>query len=328
MDRIESKKGKVLFAISLGDDLTKSEVKERTGLSMSTVISSVDILAKEGWITSEEERVATGGKPHAVLNVRRDAVAYGVSYRAGGLYAVAADVKGRILCSERREAREGVPPKKEVLSLFGALSAKAPPPRALAVALNSSDREEMLAELEKSYSLPVIPTSNTAALAYRALWRGGEYPLAILGVGNRVKCALLGEKECRTADLSDHPSLGAFTGEGSCRALLSASRVARRLANKDFNGVYLAEEDGATECRDISAYSRALIVAISGLTESVELFAAPRAIGLFGEYLTEGFFERIRAQARTRAPLFRECPEGEKFALGAALAAIIERVLS
>ena len=55
--------------------------------------------------------------------------------------------------------------------------------------------------------------------------------------------------------------------------------------------------------------------------------AAPREIRLFGEYVTRGFFDRIRARLPD-LPLSREEAEGEDFAVGAGIAALTERVFS
>lgn len=62
---------------------TKLCVKQHSGLSMSTVLRAVDLLAKEGWITVDAHPVPSGGKPHAELKPSERAV-YGAVRTAAG----------------------------------------------------------------------------------------------------------------------------------------------------------------------------------------------------------------------------------------------------
>ena len=107
MDRIKDNCRKVLFAVAAGQDLSKLEIKERTSLSMSTVISSVDRLVKRGLITFSEERSPRGGKMRSVINARPSARAYGISYKSGTLTATATDLKGEEKESVSQEVAEG-----------------------------------------------------------------------------------------------------------------------------------------------------------------------------------------------------------------------------
>lgn len=327
-DRIPTKRGRALYAIACGEHSTKLDVKERAGLSMSTVIASVEALRREGLITVSERRVATGGKPHSVIDVASNKCVYGVSFRAGVLYAVALDLRGTVVARRSLTPSEGVSPSLAVSTLLSRLSESAPPPLVLGLALRVSDREEMVARLSEEQGAEVLPASGVLSLAYRALWRGSPYPLAVIGVGNHVKCALLDGGSCRSVDLSELTLSPAFSANGAgVAALLSPSRVCYALREKRFDGNFSAIGGDLRECGDLSEYSSLLVRAFSGVIEVVNAFAAPRELRLFGEYLTPAFFDRIRS-ALGSLSLVREEADGAELAVGAAIAALTERVFS
>ena len=327
-DRIPSKRGRALYAIACGEHSTKLDVKERAGLSMSTVIASVETLRREGLITVSERRVATGGKPHSVIDVSPNKCVCGVAFRAGALYGAALDLGGRVIARRSLTPSEGVSPFLAVSTLLSRLSESSPPPLILGLALNVADREEMIARLSEEQGVEVLPSSGVLSLAYRALWRGSPYPLAVIGVGNHVKCALLDGGSCRSVDLSELTLSPTFAASGTGTAsLLSSSRVCHVLREKCFGGHFSAIACDFRECRDLSDYSSLLVRAFSGVIEAVNAFAAPREIRLFCEYVTPAFFDRIRS-ALGSLPLVREEADGSELAVGAAIAALTERVFS
>ena len=168
--------------------------------------------------------------------------------------------------------------------------------------------------------------TNTEAVAYRALWRGGAYPLAVIGIGRRVKCAFLGEGRRWIADLSDLTLAPAFSEERGIGALLSAPRVERTLFDRAYGGHYLFEKGDLRECRDLSDYSRTLAFAIAELVKGVNVLTEPKEIRLFGDYVTRGFFERISESCPV--PVIREEADGDGFACGAAIAAMTENLFN
>lgn len=327
-DRIPSRRGKALYVIACGERLTKLDVKARAGLSMSTVLSAVDSLRRAGLITLSERRVPSGGKPHSVIDVAQDRCAYGVAFRAGVLYAVALDLRGKVVARRSLTPSEGVSPLLAVSTLLSRLSESAPAPLAVGLAVNAVGREELVARLSEEYGAAVLPMTGTLALAYRALWQGAPLPFAVIGVGSRVKCAILGEADSRSVDLSDLTLSPAFSEDGAgVGALLCSSRVCRDLSEQRFDGRFSVEKGDLVACRDLSDYSSLLIRAFSGVIDVVNALIAPREIRLFGEYVTSSFFDRIRS-AREGVALVREEADGVGFAVGAATAALTEGVFN
>ena len=319
--------GKVLFAIASGSDLTKLEIKKRTALSMSTVLSSVDELVRRGLVTMGERRVERGGKPHAVINVHPDRRTYGISYKSGVLTAYAMGLRGEGKESLFREPQPTRSPSESVSDLVRDLSKKAPAPTAIGLALNGEYRDSIAQDISQHFGVPVILTTNTASVAYRALWQGGRLPLAVIGLGQSVKCAVW-DREMRAFDLGDLPSSPAFASSDGCRALLSASKVEAALRDARFDDIFTVESGKVIPCRTQGAYARALALSIASLCRMVCRMLQPSELLLFGEYLSAGFFDRIKSLADLPGELRLLDLSREDFAQGAASCALIERVLS
>ena len=319
--------GRVLYAIASGQDMTKLEIRERTGLSMSTVISGVEELVRREWITFTEVKGARGGKMRSVINVHPMRRVYGVSYKSGVLTAVAVDLKGEIRESISREVAETSSPPDSVLALTNALRESAPEPIAIALSLNCEEKEVVFARLRERFQGKVLPSTNTAAIAYLSLWRGAELPILSLGLGNRVKCVFLEERGCRHIELGELRSPCLVTEEGSIQSALSALNVEEILRRSNYRGKYYIEGGSVSEIRDLGEYSRALALAVAALIEGLTATLSPHSVFLFGEYLSEAFFERIEERTRWDAPTYLS-PDREMYALGTALYAMTEEVFT
>ena len=317
--------GRVLYAVRAGKDMTKLEIRERTGLSMTTVISSVDELVKRGLVTFEEVKGARGGKMRSVINIHPERRVYGVSYKSGVLTGVSVDLKGEIREIVLQEPPEEISPACVVQSVLNALREKSPPPSAVALALNCEGKEGVLRGIENAYSVPTLSLTNTEAVACLSLWRGAPLPVAALGVGARVKCAVIGQ-ERRAIEIGTLPSPSLITGEGSYDSALSADQVEETLRSSHYHGKLLHDGGRIGEVRDIADYSHALARTLVTLADTVQLLLAPARIFLFGEYLSEAFFARVGEAAKGEIVYVR--PEKEDFALGAALCALRESVFS
>ncbi len=325
LGRIEPKVGRVLFAVSQGRDMTKLDIKKETGLSMSTVLSAVEDLRKRGLLTLETKKSANGGKPHSAINIAGDKAVYGVSYKARTLIASALTLSGeRIASRETYVSDPACSPLRYVEEILRGLEKSAPPPVAIALAVNSLETTELAASLAKKYDALCFPTGNVAALAYRSLWETGESPLVVLGIGNRIKCAYLAET-CRVTEPGVLRCPVATTRGGNAyERILSLSTVEERLRTARYRGVYAVEGDRLRESMELGEYARSLARSIASLAEETYSFLAPRRLFLYGDYLTEGFFDRVRSESR--APLERLSAEKEDFAVGAALLALTEGV--
>ena len=326
-NRIRENKNKALYAIATGRDLTKLEVKEKAALSMSTVISAVEELVKRGLVTYAERKGERGGKPHSVLNAHPMRRVYGISYKSGVLTAVACDLKGEQREVLSQNAGEGAPPLQSVLSLALALKERAPAPLCVALSLNCNDKEYLLKGLEDGLSVKALSSTNTAALAHLALWRGARLPLVAVGVGNSVKCALIDGAGYKTIDLGALPSPCLFGEDGTVASALSAARVEEVLRHSDYRANCCLRNGRLLHPADLGEYSRALAEAIASTLKTVDLFLAPREIVLFGEYLSEAFFERIDEKMGDKNLKYYSA-DRSSFALGSALVALIDGVFN
>ena len=322
LDRIHTNVGKVLFVVAMGRDLTKLEVKARASLSMSTVISAVDRLTAQELVTFEEERGPRGGKMRSVINVHPMRRVCGVSYKSGVLTALMADLKGTPRETLSQEAEED--PARSVLSLLLALFDRAPKPSSIALSLNCQNKEELLKSLEDRFGIPVLSATNTAAIAYLSLWKGATLPIAAVGVGNAIKCAFLGANDCRNIDLGGLPASAILTEQRTLRSVLSAVTVEETLRRSDYRGQYYMREGCPAEVKDLATYSRSLSKELALLVDTVQTILAPQDLVLFGDYLSEAFFQRIREDARVSDPVYF-APERADFAEGTALFALTER---
>ena len=327
INSIKDNVAKVLFAVAMGEDLSKLEIKARTGLSMSTVISAVDRLVERDLVTFSEEKSPHGGKMRSRINVRPSARAYGISYRAGVLTATAADLKGEARESVSQEAEEGVLPVHSVLSLALALQNRAPDPLAIALSLNCENKEDVLKRLEDRLGVKAISTTNTAAVCYLSLWEEGEKSIAAIGVGSGVKCAFLGEEGCRVINLGALPSPCLLTEGGTILSALSAFEVEEVLRRSSYRGRYFVQNGFPAEVKDLAEYSRALAKTVAFLVNVAQITLTPKKIVLFGDYFSETFFARVKDAAKTENLAYLQA-ERSDLALGAALCALTESVFS
>ena len=325
---LPSKVGQVLLAVSRGRDMTKLDIKNATELSMSTVLSAVETLRKRELLTVGTRTVVTGGKPHSVINVAENVAVYGVSYKARGLTAVSIDLRGLGIASAFLEVSEPADPLIAVEKVLSDLRQRSPKPIALTLAMNGTKVEEVASILGEKYGIPCFLTTNTAVTAYRALWEYGEAPICVIGVGNRVKCAYLSEG-CRLIDVGALPCPVMGTREGSrYEDVLSVGKVRERLGAKDFRDVYAALQDRRRVCANGTEYITWLSRSVAALADTTALYLAPRRTYLFGEYVTQDLFEKIRAES-TLADTLRQAPaERSDFAYGAALHALLQGVLN
>ncbi len=85
----------VLRTIIRHQPCTKLCVKQHSGLSMSTVLSAVDALAKAGWIDLSARAAPRGGKPHARIEASRR-VLYGAQSTPQGVVVKSISLQGEI----------------------------------------------------------------------------------------------------------------------------------------------------------------------------------------------------------------------------------------
>ena len=325
--RIRGKAGKVLFAVAMGRDRTKLDIKNETGLSMSTVLSAVEKWERLGYITITEERVPSGGKPHSRINMDARRAIYGISYRAGVLSACAVNLRGEAVGEYAVKVEDPSSSHRYTEEVARGLARKCPPPVAIGLAVNSASAGEMASSLSDLFGAPCLLTSNVVSMAYRLLWQDVPAPLAVIGVGNRIKCAHMGES-VRAIDVGSLASPVSASGEArSYESILSVAEVESRLSEKRFSDMTEWEGARALRVRDTAAYSRLLARTLSSLVEMVATLLAPRSFCLFGEYITRGFFERIRV-GDIPARVFFERAEREDLAHGAALQALTECVFN
>ena len=323
-----TKRGQVLYCISQGKNLTKSDIKSFTELSMSTVLSSVDKLCAEGLITCVEEKRKEGGKPRSVINVKEDKYVFGVTYKSGVLTAVRVNLKGEIEEeSEIRILENGSSPARYVLSLLAEIGKKGSRPLAVGLSMNTADPARFFAELEKECKAPVYATSNAGAAVLVCVSQCGEFPICAIGVGAKVKCAIL-QDGLRVADVGRLHSPVLVGKSQEYEQVLSAPQVERRLSEKDFYDCFYFDGARFREAEDLRSYSEVIQGAITSLCDQVAALTSPKRLYIFGDYITDSFFDRIKSHSAysDKPQLFRADPR--KLALGAAYYALAEEVFS
>jgi len=328
-ERFSSKEGRILYHIAKGADMTKLDVKNAAECSMSTVLSAVTALEKAGLVTVRSDKAKSGGKPHSAINAAQGNAVYGISYKAGVLTGSALGLRGERLCNHSVRVSDGkVSPHTYVERVVDGLLELSPPPLAIALAMNCNEVEKVGASLSERLSVPHFLLTNTAAMAYRRLWETERYPFAVIGVGNRVKCAVLSDA-CRVFDAGSLLCPVAATAEsGRYESLLSVSEVERCLRERAYRGHFFLGAPHPAEITSAGEYSRLLALTLATLADTAERMLAPCELCLFGEYVTDGFFDRIRAESRRpdSLRLLRSSPAD--FADGAALCALVEGVFS
>ena len=327
INSIKDNAAKVLFAVATGIDLSKLEIKARTGLSMSTVIAAVDRLVEQNLVTFSEEKSPHGGKMRSRINVRPSARAYGISYKSGVLTATAVDLKGEAQECVSQEVEEGVLPVHSVLSLALALQNRAPEPLAIALSLNCENKEDVLKSLEDRFGVKTFSTANTAAVCYRSLWQDGAKSVAAIGVGSGVKCAFLDGDDCRVMDFGALPSPYLLTEGGTILSALCAAEVEEVLRHSRYRGRYFMQNGFPAEVRDLADYSRALAKTVAFLVSVAQTTLSPQKIVLFGDYLSETFFARVKEAAGAQNLVYLQA-ERSDFSIGSALCALTEGFFS
>jgi len=320
--------GRVFYCVSEGRDLSKLDIKSATDLSMSTVLSAVEKLKKEGWITIREEKKKSGGKPRSSINVREGAFVCGVSYKSGILTAVKTDFKGKIeRSSEIAVMDKSVSPAGYVASAIREVVKSGETPAAIGLAINASDPTALSREIGEGFQAPVFVTSNTGAVAALSLFCEKEFPACALGVGQRVKfsrCA----SSIEVIDLSDLASPCASGGFQTYGEVLSVSAVAERLSDEDYRGNYAFNGEKFVETKNKKEYSDLLVGCLSALVNEVSVLIKPKTLALFGEYLSEQIFARIKERA-VSPEILRHFPiRPEALARGAAFCALKEIVFT
>ncbi|MCR4726567.1 MAG: hypothetical protein K5753_05050 [Clostridia bacterium] len=320
--------GRVFYCVSEGRDLSKLDIKSATDFSMSTVLSAVEKLRKEGWITLREEKKKSGGKPRSIINVREGAFVCGVSYKSGILTAVKTDLKGEIEASSQLAVMDkSVSPAGYAASALREIVKSGETPVAIGLAINSSDPNALAREIGEGFGAPVFVTSNTGAVAALLLFREKEFPACALGIGVRVKFARCASS-IEVTDLSDLTSPCASGGFQTYGDVLSVSAVAERLSDENYRGNYAFNREKFAETRNKKEYSDLLVGCISSLVNEIAVLVRPKTLALFGDYLSDNFFARIKERAVSPEILRRFPIRPEELARGAAFCALKERVFT
>lgn len=93
---MNEKTGKILEIIAKSKNLTKLDIKNASGYSMTTVLKNVEMLEKEGYISCHT-RAVKSGKPPSVINVTEDGVIVIVDEYGSQCSITFSSLKGKIL---------------------------------------------------------------------------------------------------------------------------------------------------------------------------------------------------------------------------------------
>lgn len=94
---MDKKKAKILYVIKENKNLTKLDIKNKTGFSMTTVLNAVKKLENEGVITCGTRKTILGGKMPSVINLNNKVNVLGLGYSNGTLQATVLNLSGNII---------------------------------------------------------------------------------------------------------------------------------------------------------------------------------------------------------------------------------------
>lgn len=275
---MDKKQAKILYTINQNSNLTKLDIKNKTGFSMSTVLSSVKKLEEHELITCGV-RKAKGGKAPSVINSSLLAYVLGVGYSNGILRGVRLDLKGNIEDVKEWEVGET---KENIDKIFAELE-KAYPPVAVGVITENLDYEYEENKLSERKRKAGTLTEGIACF-YRFFSVKNNLDIAILYIDNEITLMKSGETNSyyNVSSLFS-PIINPTKGRLTYSEVLSRSQVENRLKTKFKLSLASFKE---SEDSDVVAYRNRLNLTVNELISLTDKLLLTKVI-VIGGYLPE-----------------------------------------
>lgn len=289
---MDKKQAKILYTINQNSNLTKLDIKNKTGFSMSTVLNCVKKLEEQDLITCGV-RKAKGGKAPSVINSSLFAYVLGVGYSNGVLRGVRLDLNGNV--EELKEIKTDET-KENIDNMFYELE-KAYPPVAKGVITEKLDyeyEENKLSDIKRKAGT----LSEGIACFYRFFSLKNNLDIAILYFDNEITLMKSGETCCYyNIDSLFSPLLNATKGRLTYGEVLAKNQVNERLKNKFKISLDKFEESDDSE---VIAYRNRLNLTVNELVNLTDKLLLAKII-IIGGYLPEN---AVRTAENTQSRIF------------------------
>lgn len=275
---MDKKQAKILYTINQNSNLTKLDIKNKTGFSMSTVLSCVKKLEEQDLITCGV-RKAKGGKAPSVINSSVCAYVLGVGYSNGMLRGVRLDLNGNVEDVKEIKTSET---KENIDHLFLELK-KEYPPVAMGVITENLDYEYEENKLSV-FKRKAGTLAEGIACFYRFFSVKNNLDIAILYIDNDITLMKSGETNSYyNINSLFSPIINPTKGRLTYSEVLSKDQVKTRLKDK-----FKLSLDNFEECEDseVIAYRNRLNLTVNELVNLADKLLLTKII-IVGGYLPE-----------------------------------------
>lgn len=273
---MDKKQAKILYTIKQNTNLTKLDIKNKTGFSMTTVLSSVKKLQALGLITCGQREVK-GGKAPSIINTSMTAYVVGVGYSKGVLRALTADLSGCVLEITERNVNE----TEENISAIIKEISKGFPPSAIGVITENIDYKYC----ENKQNKNVRDAGDIAegiANFYRFYSLKSNSLIVVIHLDKKITVLKSGEKN-EYVDINNlySPLINSIKGRLTYQEVLSKDEVLSKLNSK-----YSVDIEALvnTTNQELIAYRNRLNLTIQELLRTVDRLLNPEII-VIGGYL-------------------------------------------
>lgn len=289
---MDKKQAKILYTINQNSNLTKLDIKNKTGFSMSTVLNCVKKLEEQELITCGV-RKAKGGKAPSVINSSLYAYVLGVGYSNGILRGVRFDLDGNV---EEVKEKKVVETKENIDEILNEMK-KEYPPVAVGVITESIDYE-----YEENKFSDFKRKSGTLAEGLACFYRffsvKNNLDMAIIYIDNDITLMKSGETTSYyNINSLFSPILNATKGRLTYKEVLAKNEVKDRLKQKFKITIDKLEE---SEDSGVIAYRNRLNLTVNELVNLTDKLLLTKII-IIGGYLPEN---TMRTDANIHSKVF------------------------
>lgn len=290
---MDKKLAKVLYTINQNTNLTKLDIKTKTGFSMTTVLSCVEKLQKYGLITCGTKTVKSGKAP-SMINSSLCAYVVGLGYSDGYLRATRTDLKGNVeyVCEKQTDET-----KENYDETFSEIK-KDYPPVAVGVISENIDYSYIGECIDKKKRLSGDMCEGLSSF-YRYYSLKNNSESVVIYVDERISI-LKSDEKSEYIDVNNlySPIIQSDKGRLTYGEVLSKREVQKKLKEK-----YSASLDDLSTSADerIIAYRNRINLAVRDLVNTVDKLLNPKSI-VIGGYLPENALKI--SDGETRCPLF------------------------
>lgn len=272
---MDKKLGKVLYTIQKNTSLTKLDIKNKTGFSMTTVLRCVSTLKEQGLITCGT-RDGKGGKAPSVINVSYCAYVIGIAYVHSNIIAVRTDLFGNV-----EEVFE--PADRDIKTAINTIT-KEYPPSAIGVIANDTINElNVFTNVPKRYGTLLEGLS----FFYRFYSPSVDGKTAVLHFDSHITLSIESSR-CIALDDLYSPLIHRLNGRMRYGDVLSEQAISNKLNELGCNNI---KEMTVSNNPNVIAYHQRIIKTINELISEIICFISPNNL-IIGGFLPETLFPK------------------------------------